>query len=103
MNACIHGWLLQRTGIISSGFANLRSSCGVVGPPAGGCEISTDWFPATVGTMCTLCIVGSLFVNRTGCPTITPTTCGIYRQPFWSMSTGCVGAAYTLFPSPSFI
>ena len=38
--------------------------------------------------MCTLCIVGSLFVNRTGCPTITPTTCGTYWQPFWSITTG---------------
>ena len=47
-----------------------------------------------------LCMVGSLFVNRTGCPTITPTTCGMYRQPFWSMSTGVRRRRIHLIPQP---
>src|SRR6201996_3767717 len=84
MKACIHGWLLQSAAIISSG----ERKVSVCGSPPGISDTSTEWFSDCCGSVCTLCVAGSEFRYSTLPPCCTPTTCGTYRQPFWSITTG---------------
>ena len=49
-----------------------------------------------VDSACTLCRIPSLFRTLNGWPTMIPITCGLYWQPFWSMTTGSVGAGQVL-------
>src|SRR5271155_4997554 len=84
MNAFIQGWLLHRTGIITSGWLN----CFVWGAPFAPCDMSIGWLPPAVGNVWMLCIVLSELRNSTEPPRITAITCGTYLQPIWSITTG---------------
>src|SRR5579864_5784925 len=94
MYAFIHGCSLQCTGIITSGFVNLRMTDGEPG-----CCVTFQSRLASP-TTCMLCVVGSSVCTCRGCPTMIPSTCGSYIQPRCVKSTELRGAVTDKLPDP---
>ena len=72
MKAFIQGWLLQRTGSMTSGALKRRSW----GAPLGPWETSMVSLPTVVGMVWMLCMVGSELRKSTVPPCRTAMTCG---------------------------
>src|SRR5579859_6611767 len=92
----IHGCWLHFTGSSTSWRAKFLSS----GADPGGCDSFHSLLLAGDGWM--LCVVLSLFSILMGWPVITPSTCGWYWQPFWSMTAASAGGLNVRSPRPSF-
>ncbi len=95
IRAFIHGWTLQETLNITSGFWKVW---GVTAPFSCPKLNPLFWKPVPK----TLWSIASLLQKLTTCPVIAPATWGEYWQPSWSIRTGAAGGV-KVFPSRPFL